>query len=115
MSTGPDDAPGASTAPSTPAPDRANGAASAGAEPDSPADVSKATDAPAPPGPDAPKRTGKPQTTARERAERKREEKLESVREEVKAGSLIIRQMTDEERARYPPRENAPRPKRFGR
>lgn len=71
------------------------------------------TESDALPAAEAPKR--KPQTTARERAEKKREEKLENVREEVKAGSLIIRQMTDEERARYPPRENAPRPKRFGR
>ncbi len=90
MSTGSDDAPEAFTAPSAAAADgvQAEGAA------------------------EAPKR--KPQITARERAERKREEKLENVREEVKAGSLVIRQMTDEERARYPRRENAPRPKRFG-
>ncbi|MGI9184743.1 MAG: hypothetical protein ACR2GZ_07235 [Solirubrobacteraceae bacterium] len=91
MPTGSDDAPEASTAPSE--------AASDGASPDAPAA-------------EAPKR--KPQVTARERAERKREEKLENVREEVKAGSLVIRQMTDEERALYPPRENAPRSKRFG-
>ena len=41
--------------------------------------------------------------TARERADEKREAKLESVREQVESGSLVIRQMTDEERRRYPP------------
>jgi hypothetical protein len=97
MSTGPDDANKASTAPSE--------APSDGVEP-TPVAEPPATEEP-------PKR--RPQATARERAEKKREEKLESVREEVKAGSLVIRQMTDEERARYPPRENAPPRKRFGR
>jgi hypothetical protein len=48
--------------------------------------------------------------STRERAEEKREEKLELVREQVKNGSLVIRQMTDEERRRYPPRP--PRDKR---
>jgi hypothetical protein len=42
--------------------------------------------------------------TARERAEEKREEKLELIREQVECGSLVIRQMTDEERQQYPPR-----------
>lgn len=41
--------------------------------------------------------------TARERADEKREAKLESVREQVQSGSLVIREMTDEERRRYPP------------
>jgi hypothetical protein len=41
--------------------------------------------------------------TARERAEEKRAEKLEHVREQVENGSLVIRQMTAEERRRYPP------------
>jgi hypothetical protein len=51
--------------------------------------------------------------TARERAEEKRAEKLERVREQVQSGSLVIRQMTDEERLRYPP--ITPQPKRPGR
>jgi hypothetical protein len=51
--------------------------------------------------------------TARERAEEKRREKLELVREQVESGSLVIRKMTDEERRRYPPRPA--RPKRFGK
>jgi hypothetical protein len=42
--------------------------------------------------------------TARERAEEKHQEKLDLVQEQVENGSLVIRQMTDEERRRYPPR-----------
>ncbi len=41
--------------------------------------------------------------SARERAEEKRAEKLELIDRQVKEGSLLIRQMTDEERRRYPP------------
>jgi hypothetical protein len=52
--------------------------------------------------------------TARERADEKREAKLEFVREQVQSGSLVIRQMTDEERRRYPPRPAQPRrPRRW--
>ena len=51
--------------------------------------------------------------TTRERAEEKRAEKLERVREQVQSGSRVIRQMTEEERRRYPP--VAPQPKRPGR
>jgi hypothetical protein len=46
--------------------------------------------------------------SARERAEEKRLAKLDSVREQVENGSLVIRRMTDEERRRYPPRPPAP-------
>jgi hypothetical protein len=46
--------------------------------------------------------------TTRERAEEKRTEKLDLVREQVESGSLVIRQMTDEERERYPPRPSPP-------
>jgi hypothetical protein len=42
--------------------------------------------------------------TARERAEQKRQEKLDMVREQVESGSLVIRKMTTEERRQYPPR-----------
>jgi hypothetical protein len=48
--------------------------------------------------------------TTRERAEEKRLEKLEGVREQVARGSLVIRKMTDEERERYPIRP--PRPEK---
>ena len=51
--------------------------------------------------------------TARERAEEKRQEKLELVKEQVESGVLVIRQMTDAERRQYPPR-TAP-PERFKR
>jgi hypothetical protein len=51
--------------------------------------------------------------TTRERAEEKRQAKLDLVREQVQNGELVIRKMTDEERRRYPPR-NAP-PKRPAR
>ncbi len=52
--------------------------------------------------------------TSRERAEAKREEKLELVREQVENGSLVVRQMTDEERRQYPPRPAEPkRPRRW--
>jgi hypothetical protein len=49
----------------------------------------------------------------RERAELKRQEKLELVREQVESGSLVIRKMTEEERQRYPRRPA--QPKRSGR
>jgi hypothetical protein len=48
--------------------------------------------------------------TARERAEEKRHEKLEYVAEQIENGGLVIRQMTEEERLRYPP--VLPQPKR---
>jgi hypothetical protein len=40
--------------------------------------------------------------TTREKAEQKRAEKLAAVRQQVESGSLVIRQMTAEERRRYP-------------
>jgi hypothetical protein len=48
--------------------------------------------------------------TSRERAEEKREEKLEHIREQLANGKLVIRQMTTVERQQYPPRP-APTPK----
>jgi hypothetical protein len=51
--------------------------------------------------------------TPRERAEEKRQEKLKFVAEQVENGDLVIRQMTDEERQRFPPRPSEP--KRSGR
>lgn len=47
--------------------------------------------------------------TTRERAEEKRQEKLDLVRQQLESGSLVIRQMTEEERQRYPPRSDQPR------
>lgn len=40
----------------------------------------------------------------RERAEEKRLEKLDLIREQVETGKLIVRGMTEEERQQYPPR-----------
>jgi hypothetical protein len=42
--------------------------------------------------------------TTRERAEEKRQAKLDLVREQVENGSLVIRKMTAAERQRYPRR-----------
>jgi hypothetical protein len=42
--------------------------------------------------------------TAR-RQQKRREEKLRLVQEQVEEGSLTIRKMTPEERAKYPPRD----------
>ncbi len=50
--------------------------------------------------------------TQRERADERRQEKLQLVREQVALGTLVIRQMTAEERQRYA-RRPAP-PKRSG-
>jgi len=46
--------------------------------------------------------------TARERAEEKRQEKLDQIRAQLESGALVIRQMTDEERRRYPVRPHPP-------
>lgn len=50
--------------------------------------------------------------TAQQRAQEKRLAKLDLVREQVQSGSLVIRQMTDEERRRYPPRPIQPKSER---
>jgi hypothetical protein len=42
--------------------------------------------------------------TQREKAEEKREAKLEEIREQVAGGTLVIRPMTPAERRQYPPR-----------
>jgi len=44
--------------------------------------------------------------TTRERAEEKRVEKLENIREQVANGRLVVRKMTDDERLQYPARPN---------
>jgi len=41
-------------------------------------------------------------------ANERREAKLDSLREQVENGSLVIRQMTAQERKRYPPRPKPP-------
>ncbi len=47
--------------------------------------------------------------TGREKAEEKRQAKLAQVQEQVEDGSLVIRQMTEEERRKYPPRPERPK------
>jgi hypothetical protein len=52
-------------------------------------------------------------TTPKERHEDQRGEKLRQIEEQIRTGSLVVRQMTPEERERNPPRPpNPPRPKR---
>ena len=43
--------------------------------------------------------------TMRERAEERRQSKLEGIRRQVKSGRLVVRQMTPEELAQHPPAE----------
>jgi hypothetical protein len=47
--------------------------------------------------------------SGRGKAEERRQAKLAQVEEQVKDGSLVIRQMTDEERRQYPPRPERPK------
>jgi hypothetical protein len=45
--------------------------------------------------------------TAKERQEEQKQEKLAVMRKQVKAGKLVIRQMTPEERKKFQPRQEA--------
>jgi hypothetical protein len=51
-------------------------------------------------------------SSQKERAEQKRREKLQLIREQVASGQLKIRKMTAADRAKHPPR---PRPEKRGR
>ncbi len=59
--------------------------------------------------------------TSREREEQKRQDKLEELDRLVEQGSVTVRQMTDEEREKYPPltaeeqEKRRNRPRRYGR
>jgi hypothetical protein len=44
-------------------------------------------------------------TTSQEQAEAKRRTKQQWIRRQVKAGKLVVRQVTPEERAEFPPSE----------
>lgn len=46
-------------------------------------------------------------STPQERAQEQRRKKLAEVDKQIRDGSLVVRQMTDEERARYAPRPEA--------
>jgi hypothetical protein len=50
----------------------------------------------------------KPKRTTADIANERRSAKLDSMREQIENGSLVIRQMTPQERKRYPPRPKAP-------
>jgi len=53
--------------------------------------------------------------TQRERQEEKREAALKDMDDQVESGSLSIRQMTPEERAKWGPPKERPAPRRPGR
>jgi hypothetical protein len=53
-------------------------------------------------------------TTPQERAQEQRRQKLAEVEKQIRNGSLVVRQMTAEERARYAPRPAPPRARRKG-
>ena len=44
-----------------------------------------------------------PPMTVQQRAQQKRQEKLDNIRQQVEKGTLVIRKMTPEERRRNPP------------
>ena len=44
-----------------------------------------------------------------QRAEERRKQKLDEIEQQVREGTLVIRQMTDKERAKNPPRPRKPR------
>jgi hypothetical protein len=60
---------------------------------------------------DPPKKKEHPPSAARQRADQQRKEKLAELDRQVEEGSVVIRQMTPEERKANPPRE---RPKKGG-
>jgi hypothetical protein len=47
--------------------------------------------------------------SAQERAQERRREKLAAVEKQIRDGSLVVRPMTAQERARYPPRPARPK------
>ena len=53
--------------------------------------------------------------TVHERAEEKRQEKFELMRQQIKAGTLVVRKMTAEERTKYPAKPVAEKSKRRAR
>ena len=53
--------------------------------------------------------------TVHERAEEQRQAKLEQMRQQIEAGTLVVRKMTAEERAKYPARPQPEKPKKRAR
>ena len=59
------------------------------------------------------RRKSKPQQSPVQRkAEARREEKLELIRQQVKEGSLVIRKMTAAERSEFPAKPRTKKPRR---
>lgn len=52
-------------------------------------------------------------STHQERVAKQRQEKLAAIEEKVRDGSLVIRAMTPDERAKYPKRDVPPRTRRW--
>jgi hypothetical protein len=50
---------------------------------------------------------------AQQRRQERRKERLDEIRSQIKAGTLVVRRMTAEERAKFP--KPKPKPKRSGR
>jgi hypothetical protein len=50
--------------------------------------------------------------TQKQRSEEKRQAKLELIRQQIDAGTLVVRQMTGEERARFQRRADAGKKRR---
>jgi hypothetical protein len=61
---------------------------------------------------DPPKGAKKGMSPTARRQEKRRQEKLDLIQQQVDEGSLTIRQMTPEERAKYPPRSKGDSKKR---
>jgi hypothetical protein len=53
--------------------------------------------------------------TQQERQAEKKREKLEAIEQQIKEGTLVVRKMTDEERAKFPPPDPSTRKKRYRR
>ena len=53
--------------------------------------------------------------TARQRHQEWREDRLREIQENIAAGKLVVRQMTPEERAKFPPRSDAKTRRFIGR
>lgn len=55
-----------------------------------------------------------PAKSVQERQQEERERKLADMQEQIKQGTLVVRQMTDEERRANPPRPRTAPPRRRG-
>ncbi|MBA2349419.1 MAG: hypothetical protein H0V81_14115 [Solirubrobacterales bacterium] len=51
-------------------------------------------------------------STPAQREQAKRDEKLETIKEQIETGSLTVRQMTDEEKAKFAPKNPPKEPRK---